>query len=74
MVEPSITDDDRAAATARFKFGFVLFVGASGGLVSLQADPTLPQLAVVVAGSLVVGWLLMVYVVRMLRQFEPGRR
>lgn len=74
MVGPSITDDDRAVASRRFKAGFVLLVGASGGLVALQVDPTLPQLAGAVLAGLALGWVLVTYLTRMLRQVQPGRR
>lgn len=64
MVGPSMSEEDRRVASFRLKAGFVLLVGASGGLVALQVDPTLPQLAGAVVGGLLVGYLLVRYLVR----------
>ncbi|WP_129116461.1 hypothetical protein [Halegenticoccus tardaugens] len=71
MVGPSISDEGRRTANARLKIGFVALVGLSGGLVALQVNPTLPQLAAAVVGGLVVGWLLLWFLVRSFRRVEP---
>lgn len=70
MVEPSVTDEDRARFSRQLKAGFVLLVGASGGLVSLQVDPSPLQVAGAVAGGLVVGALLVWYLAYILPAAE----
>lgn len=73
MVGPSITKEERDATNRRLKIGLVLLIGASGGLVSLQADPTPGQIAVTVAVSLVIGAALTWFVVRTLEEYSPRR-
>jgi hypothetical protein len=58
-----ISDAERSTFNRRVRTGTTLLVGFSAGLVSLQVDPTLPQVAGAVAGGLVVGYLLGRYVV-----------
>ncbi|WP_117595072.1 hypothetical protein [Haloprofundus halophilus] len=70
MVGPSLSDDERDAASFRLKLFFVLLVGASGGLIALQVDPTPVELALSILGGLLLGWLLLVFLVRSFRQ-EP---
>lgn len=65
MVGPSITDEERAAASTRLKAGFVVLVGLSGGLVSLQVEPTPLQVVGAVAGGLAAGALLLAFLVRL---------
>lgn len=66
MVDASITDADRERTARRLRILFVLLVGASGGLVALQADPTPAQLASSVVGALFLGALLTWYLGRIL--------
>ena len=73
MVGPSITKAERDATNRRLKFGLVLLSGASGGLVSLQVDPTPLQVAVAVGVSLLLGFALTWFVVRTLEEFSPKR-
>lgn len=73
MVGPSITKEKRDATNRRLKIGLVLLVGVSGGLVSLQADPTPVQIAAVVGVSLLIGAALTWFVVRTLKEFSPKR-
>lgn len=73
MVGPSITKEERDATNRRLKIGLVLLVGVSGGLVSLQADPTPVQIAAAVGASLVIGAALTWFVVRTLKEFSPKR-
>lgn len=73
MVGPSITDEERAAASTRLKAGFVLLVGASGGLVSLQADPTPLQFLGATVGGLLVGYALLVSLARSIRGMNLRR-
>ena len=73
MVGPSTTDDERRTAAFRFKAGFVLLVGLSGGLVAASVGATMTQIIAVVAGGLVVGAVLMWWLVRSYRQIQPGR-
>jgi hypothetical protein len=73
MVGPSMSDEERAVASRRLRVGFVLLVGLSGGLVSLQAGPTLVQFFAAVLGGLLVGWLLLWFLVRMSREISPEK-
>jgi len=73
MVGPSISEEEREATNLRLKAGMVVLIGASGGLVSLQADPTPFQVAVAVGVSLLVGLVLTWFVVRTLEEFSPTR-
>ena len=73
MVGPSTTDDQRRTAALRFKVGFVLLVGLSGGLVAASVGATVTQIALVVAGGLVVGAALTWWLVRSYRQIQPRR-
>ena len=73
MVGPSTTDDERRTAALRFKAGFVLLVGLSGGLVAASVGATTTQIAVIVAGGLMVGAALMWWLLRSYRQIRPGR-
>ncbi|WP_101294948.1 hypothetical protein [Halegenticoccus soli] len=70
MVGPSLTDEERRLANSRLKAGFVALVGLSSGLVALQVEPSLPQLAAAVVGGLLVGWLLVWYLSRSFRRAE----
>jgi len=74
MVGPSMTDDERRSANRRLQAGFVLFVGVSGGLVALRAGGTAVQLAAGLAGGLVVGLVMLWFLRRWTREFQPGRR
>ena len=76
MVGPSITDDDRRDANNRLQAGFVLLVGVSAGLVATQAGASLVQTAAVVAGGLLLGGVLLLWLRRWSAQFrrETGRR
>lgn len=73
MVGPSISDEERDAANRRLQIGFVLLVGASGGLVAAEAGATPVQMAGGIAAGLVVGGALLWFVVRMLREAQPSR-
>ena len=59
MVGP-IRNEDRLAASRRLKLGFVLLVGLSSGLITLQGDPTIFEFALAVLVGLVVGLVLVV--------------
>jgi undecaprenyl pyrophosphate phosphatase UppP len=76
MVGPSITDDERRDANNKLQLGFVLLVGISGGLVATQAGASLLQTAVAVAGGLVLGGVLLLWLRRWSAQFrrETNRR
>ena len=73
MVGPSITKEKRDATNRRLKVGMVLLVGVSGGLVSLQADPTPAQIVAAVGASLLIGAALMLFVVRARKEYSPKR-
>lgn len=64
MVGP-LSDDQRRLGARRLQIGFVLLVGVSAGLISLQADPTPLQVAAAVLGGLALGVLLVAYLYRM---------
>ena len=76
MVGPSITDDERRDANNKLQIGFVLLVGISSGLVATQAGASLVQTVVIVAGGLVLGGLLLLWLRRWSAQFrrETSRR
>ncbi|WP_459191404.1 hypothetical protein [Halosimplex sp. J119] len=62
MVDP-ISDEERSSFSRRVTIGVTLLVGASGGLVALQVDPTpLQALGAVVLG-LIVGYPLARFVI-----------
>ncbi|MFC6726608.1 hypothetical protein ACFQE1_20010, partial [Halobium palmae] len=61
-------DEEREAANLRLRIGFVLLVGLSAGLVSLQASPTPLQFVGAVLAGLVVGALLILWLVRSYRK------
>ena len=71
MVGPSTSDDERRSASLRFKVGFVLLVGLSGGLVASSIGASATEVAVVVGTGLVVGVVLMWWLVRSYRQIRP---
>jgi hypothetical protein len=73
MVGPSFTDDERRLANTRLKVGFVLLVGFSSGLVALQAGGTTTQLAGAVVGGILLGVVLLYFVLKTAREFNPGR-
>ena len=68
MVGPTYTEEDKAALSRRLQAGFVLLVGASGGLVALQAEPTLLQLGTAVLAGLLVGLGLLWFLLRTARE------
>jgi len=74
MVGPSLSEEDRAAASRRLKVGFVALVGCSGGLVALTAGATAPQALAAVLGGLLVGGALMAYLGYVGRQWREKRR
>jgi purine-cytosine permease-like protein len=73
MVGPSLSDEDRAVASRRLRYGFVVLVGCSGGLVALSAGATPVQALVAVVVGLLVGGSLMAYLDRVGRQWRRNR-
>ena len=71
MVGPSTSDEERRSASFRFKAGFVLLVGLSGGLVASSMGASATEVAVVVGAGLAVGVALMWWLVRSYRQIRP---
>ncbi|AZH25773.1 hypothetical protein [Haloplanus aerogenes] len=61
MVGPSLSDEDRRAASRRLKMGFVALVGCSGGLVAIAAGATAVQALAAVLVGLLVGVTLVLY-------------
>ncbi len=68
MVGPSATEEERRVASFRLQIGFVLLVGASGGLVAVRMSPTLIQLGAAVVAGLGLGVGLLAF----LRWSLPG--
>ncbi|QIB74854.1 hypothetical protein GL213_06210 [Halogeometricum borinquense] len=58
MVGPSLSGEERTAASMRLKIGFVLLVAASGALVAVQADGSLAHIAGGFVGGLLLGIIL----------------
>jgi len=73
MVGPSLSDEDRAVASRRLKFGFVGLVGCSGGLVALSAGAAPTQVAGAALVGLVLGWALLVYLRWVGREWRANR-
>lgn len=59
-----MSDEERAAASTRFKAGFVLLVAVSGALVALQSGGTLLLVGGGFAVGLFVGLVLVFFLVR----------
>lgn len=57
MVSP-VSNDERESFTRRLKIGFVVLVGVSAGLITLQGNPGPVVLAGAVVGGLALGALL----------------
>ncbi|SDF65427.1 hypothetical protein [Halorientalis regularis] len=62
MVGP-VSNDERQSFTRRLKIGFVVLVGVSAGLITLQGDPTPVVLAGAVVGGLFAGTLLVQFAI-----------
>lgn len=60
MVGP-ISAEERLAASRRIKLAFVLLVGFSSGLITLQGDTSLSVFVLAVLAGLVVGIVLVVF-------------
>jgi lysozyme family protein len=70
MVDSSITDEQRRSFRRRLAGGFVLLVGASAGLVALQARASATEIAVAIAVGLALGGALAWYLARIGRQYQ----
>ncbi|MFB6092088.1 MAG: hypothetical protein ABEK02_03650 [Haloquadratum sp.] len=73
MVGPSLTDEERDVANRRLKAGFVALVGASGGLIAVQAGGSPAVVAGGVVGGLALGVALLWFLVRWWAAFLPAR-
>lgn len=71
MVGPSLSREERIAANARLKAGFVVLVALSTGLMAFQLDPTPVQLVGAVLVGAVAGTMMLWFVVRNLRSMRP---
>lgn len=69
MVGPSMTDDERDAASAKLKIGFALLVAVSGALVALQTGGEPAHVAGGFAGGLLLGLGLTHFLVRWWAEF-----
>ena len=74
MVGPSLTEADRAVASRRLRYGFVVLVGGSGGLAALAAGATVVQTLGAVLAGLLVGGALLAYLGYVGRQWREKRR
>jgi len=74
MVGPSLTEADRAVASRRLRYGFVILVGCSGGLAALAAGATVVQTLGAVLAGLLVGGSLLAYFGYVGRQWREKRR
>ena len=74
MVGSSLTDDEKDAANARLKVGFVLLVAGSMVLMAVRADLTPLQLGGIFAAGVVVGSVWLWYVLRNLTAFRESMR
>jgi hypothetical protein len=72
MVGPSLTDEEQRLASMRFKIAFVLVVAVSAALTAVQVQASLVQVAVVAVVGALLGWLLIVYLGRIVP--SSGRR
>ncbi|MEF8779469.1 MAG: hypothetical protein V5A46_02160 [Haloferacaceae archaeon] len=71
MVGPSLSKEERVAANARLKLGFVVLVALSTGLMAFQLDPTPVQLVGAVLAGAAAGTVMLWFVVRNLRSIRP---
>jgi ABC-type nickel/cobalt efflux system permease component RcnA len=60
MVGP-ISREERLTASRRLKIGFVLLVGGSAGLITLQGDPSILVFVLAVLLGLAVGVVVVVF-------------
>lgn len=73
MVDP-VSSEERSRFARRLKIGFVLLVGLSAGLITLQGDVGLVGFAVATVGGSVVGALLVWLAFPNREEFERGGR
>jgi hypothetical protein len=71
MVGPSMSDRDRENASRQLRIGFVLTVGLSGALVALTVGGSLLEIGVAALGSLLLGAILITYLGRLGKEFNP---
>lgn len=74
MVGPSLSESDQKIANARLQAGFVLLVGVSMALVSLQTDPSYLQIAGSFLVGLLVGLALLLFLRRSIGSIQPPSR
>lgn len=72
MVGP-VSNEERDAFTLKVKVAFVVLVGLSAGLITLQGDPTLPVVGAAILGGLAVGAVL-AWLVSPRVEYRDGRR
>lgn len=73
MVGP-ISSEERASTVRRVKAAFVLLVGLSGGLISLQSDGSLFVTAAAILAGVVTGLVLVWLVFPGTGEVRPDRR
>lgn len=70
MVDSTISDGQRKSFRRRLLGGFVLLVGASGGMVAVQARGSATEIVTAVAVGLILGGLLAWYLTRVTREYS----
>jgi hypothetical protein len=70
MVDSTISEGQRKSFRRRLLGGFVLLVGASGGMVAVQASGSATEIITAVVVSLILGGLLAWYLTRVTRQYS----
>lgn len=67
-----VSEEERSSFARKLKAGFVLLVGLSAGLITLQADVGLPIFLGAVGAGIVLGVLLVVIAFPERADFERG--
>jgi len=67
-----ISQEERQRTMRKLKVGVVLLVGLSGGLITSQGEASWQVVVAAVAGSLVVGVVLVWYLFPDLQTLSPG--
>jgi hypothetical protein len=70
MVDSTISEGQRESFRRRLLGGFVLLVGASGGMVAVQASGSATEIITAVVVGLILGGLLAWYLIRVTRQYS----
>ena len=72
MVGPSLTDEERDAASRRLKLGFISLVAVSGALTAVQGGGPLPVVVAGFVGGAILGTLLLWFLLRWWAEILPS--